>query len=42
MKEIAVLAAKHGFNLAGFRSFEKAVTEEPIAHIRQRAEENRR
>lgn len=41
VKQIAVLAAKHGFTLAGLRSFEKAVTDETIAHIRQRAEEKR-
>ena len=28
------LAAKHGFKLAGFRSFEKAVTDEQIARVR--------
>lgn len=37
VREIGRLAAKHGFKLAGFRSFEKAVTPETIAHIRQRA-----
>jgi len=41
VKEIAVLAEKHGFVLSGLRSFEKAVTEETIAHIRQRAAENK-
>jgi len=40
--EIGRLAAKHGFTLAGFRSFEKAVTDETIARIRQRAEEKLR
>ncbi len=38
VKEIAALAEKHGFTLAGFRSFEKALTEETIAQIRERAE----
>jgi predicted amino acid dehydrogenase len=38
VKEIGVLAAKHGFTLAGFRSFEKAVTPDQIAGIRERAE----
>ncbi len=38
VKEIGVLAVKHGFKLAGFRSFEKAVTPEQIAIIRERAE----
>ncbi|HEY3375866.1 MAG TPA: shikimate dehydrogenase [Armatimonadota bacterium] len=37
VREIGRLAAKHGFTLAGFRSFEKAVTDDTIAHIRQRA-----
>ncbi len=41
VREIATLATKHGFTLAGFRSFERAVTEETIAHIRQRADEKR-
>lgn len=35
--EISLLAEKHGFHLAGFRSFEKAVSEEVIASIRQNA-----
>jgi hypothetical protein len=34
VKGIARLAAKHGFRLAGLRSFERAVTEEQIARIR--------
>jgi predicted amino acid dehydrogenase len=37
VKEIGRLADKHGFRLAGFRSFEKAVTDEQIACIRERA-----
>lgn len=37
VEEITALAAKHGFKLAGFRSFEKAVTEEQIAQIRDNA-----
>lgn len=37
VREIGRLAAKHGFTLAGFRSFEKAVTPEDIAQIRERA-----
>jgi len=41
VREIGQLAAKHGFTLAGFRSFEKAVTEEQIAHIRQRVADKR-
>ncbi len=34
VKEIGQLAAKHGFELAGFRSFERAVTDEEIKRIR--------
>lgn len=41
VKEIGTLAAKHGFRLAGFRSFEQAVTPEQIATIRQRAADRR-
>lgn len=37
VEEIAALAAKHGFELAGFRSFERALTPEEIAGIRERA-----
>jgi len=35
--EISQLAAKHGFRLAGFRSFERAVTEEQIDRIKANA-----
>ncbi|MDH7603199.1 MAG: shikimate dehydrogenase, partial [Armatimonadota bacterium] len=37
VEEISRLAAKHGFKLAGFRSFEKPVTEEQIARARKNA-----
>ncbi|MHB9132324.1 MAG: shikimate dehydrogenase [Armatimonadota bacterium] len=37
VREIGRLAEKHGFKLAGFRSFEKAVTDEQIARIREKA-----
>lgn len=37
VEEITRIANKHGFKLAGFRSFEKAVTEEHIAQIRKNA-----
>jgi fatty aldehyde-generating acyl-ACP reductase len=37
VREITRLAARHGFKLAGFRSFEKAVTEEQIERIRANA-----
>jgi fatty aldehyde-generating acyl-ACP reductase len=35
--EIAALARKHGFRLAGYRSFEKAVTDETIERVRRNA-----
>jgi len=38
VEEISALAAKHGFTLAGFRSFEKAMTEEQIQRTRANAE----
>ena len=37
VREIAALAAKHGFKLAGFRSFERQVTEEHIAQVKRAA-----
>lgn len=37
VEEIARLAEKHGFRLAGFRSFERALTEEQIARTRRLA-----
>ena len=37
VREIAGLAEKHGFRLAGFRSFEKQVTEEYIEGVRKAA-----
>ncbi len=37
VEEISRLAEKHGFKLAGFRSFERAVTDEQIAQIRKNA-----
>lgn len=39
--EISALAVKHGFKLAGFRSFEKTVTKDMIAGIRERARQKR-
>ncbi len=42
VQEISALAAKHGFRLSGFRSFERAVTEEQIQAIRQAARQARR
>jgi len=37
VEEIAVLAKKHGFKLAGFRSFSRAVTDQEIREIKKRA-----
>lgn len=37
VEEITRLAAKHGFELAGFRSFEKALTEDQIRRVKERA-----
>ncbi len=39
--EIAELAERHGYELAGFRSFERAVSEAEIAQVRARAEARR-
>ncbi len=39
---ISRLAQKHGFELAGFRSFEKPVTDEEIVCIRENARKRRR
>jgi fatty aldehyde-generating acyl-ACP reductase len=37
VNEITAIAQKHGFNLSGFRSFEREVTEEQIEKVRQNA-----
>jgi len=37
VNEIGSIAAKHGFRLSGFRSFERAVTPEEIARVREAA-----
>jgi predicted amino acid dehydrogenase len=37
VKEIAALAGKHGFRLAGFRSFERQVTDEYIEGVKKAA-----
>ncbi|MEW5884589.1 MAG: shikimate dehydrogenase [Armatimonadota bacterium] len=37
VREIQALAARHGFRLAGFRSFERAVSPETIAAVRRAA-----
>ena len=39
--EIGEMATRHGFRLSGFRSFERAVTDEHIARVRERAFESR-
>jgi fatty aldehyde-generating acyl-ACP reductase len=41
VEEIRRLAEKHGFRLAGFRSFEKPVSEETIQRVRRLAEQRR-
>jgi predicted amino acid dehydrogenase len=41
VQRIGDIAKKHGFKLAGFRSFEKAVTAEKIESVRQNAERKR-
>jgi predicted amino acid dehydrogenase len=41
VEEIAALGRKHGFRLAGLRAFERAVTDEEIAAIRERAQRRR-
>lgn len=40
--EIGEIATRHGFRLSGFRSFERAVTSEHIAEVRDKADRNRR
>ncbi len=42
VREIGAIAARHGFRLSGFRSFERAVTGEHIARVRERAAARRR
>jgi predicted amino acid dehydrogenase len=39
--EMAQLASKHGFRLSGFRSFERAITEEKIEQIKKHARQAR-
>ncbi len=41
-KEIGEIATRHGFRLSGFRTFEKPVTEEHIARVRERAQQTGR
>lgn len=42
VQEMAAMAHKHGFRLAGFRSFERAVTPEHIERVATRARASRR
>ncbi len=41
-QEIGGIATRHGFKLAGFRTFEKPVTDEQIAVVREKAAQNRK
>ena len=41
-QEIGQIARRHGFKLSGFRSFEKAVTDDMIALVKEKAAQNRR
>lgn len=38
VQEITEIAQRHGFRLSGFRSFERAVTQEQIEQVRQRVQ----
>jgi predicted amino acid dehydrogenase len=42
VEEISRLAKKHGFKLAGFRSFERVIGQEEIERIKKRAQERSR
>ncbi len=42
VQEMETLARKHGFKLAGFRSFERAITDEQIERIRENARRKRK
>lgn len=42
VEEIAAIAARHGFRLSGFRSFERAVSDAQIAAVRERAQQAQR
>jgi fatty aldehyde-generating acyl-ACP reductase len=37
VQEIEAMGARHGFKLGGFRSFERAVTEEEIERVKRAA-----
>ncbi len=42
IEEISTIATKHGFKLAGLRSFEHAVTDETVSIVRERANDTRK
>ncbi len=42
VREITVIAERHGFRMSGFRSFEREVTEEQIETVRRNARRGRR
>jgi hypothetical protein len=42
VREMDAMAQRHGFRLAGFRSFERAVTSEQIERVRAKAQQRRR
>lgn len=41
VREIGAIAARHGFRMSGFRSFERAVTDTQIERVRERAAHTR-
>jgi predicted amino acid dehydrogenase len=41
VQHIGELAKKHGFKLAGFRSFERAITEDDISRVRDNAKRHK-
>jgi predicted amino acid dehydrogenase len=41
-RDIGEMAARHGFRLSGFRSFEKAVSQEQIDAVKEKAAQNRK
>ncbi len=41
-QEIGAICSRHGFKLSGFRTFERPVTDQQIAQVRERAQVNRR
>src|SRR5258706_12327147 len=40
-QQIGAICSRHGFKLSGFRTFERAVTDQQIAKVRERAQANR-